>query len=57
MPDVHQRSENPARNLSRSKVFCRRFHGGFEGWAGEFVCNFCKHKLGTIFLAFSVEMP
>ena len=39
----------PARNPRRSKVFFRRFHEGFRGWTGEFVCNFCK--LGTILVA------
>ena len=28
----------------------------FQGWAGELLRTFCKHKMGTIFVAFSVEI-
>ena len=46
--------QNPRPQLQAFNIILEAFHGGLQGWAGEFLRKFCKHKMGTIFVgAFS----
>ena len=53
--NINAREPSPA-NPRGSTVFYRAFHGGFQGFAGEFLRFFRKHKTETDFVVFSVEM-
>ena len=54
--NVHQRRRTLARKHPAQAYILEAFYGGFQGWTGEFLRIFCKHKIGTNFVAFSVEM-
>ena len=49
-------SENSRPQSQAFDGIFQAFHGGFQGWVGEFLRNLCKHNMGTILVVLSVEM-
>ena len=46
--------ENPSLAHAFDGILQAFHHGGFQGWACEFLQKNCKHKMGTNFVIFSV---